>query len=168
VSKSSETKREAARRAWCRYRAGVHFHVLNNNRRTFPEILAIIRRRWPVSCSGDDFAAELQRRFDAEQAERAEWLRDLARRLFDGWYHPRWTFERFAKYVRLRRPKLAKYPVFAGELRRLYDAAHAADLQPQDIDAAGGANAWNGGPVPTGADGTKKRIGLVDEQTTRR
>jgi len=106
---------------------------LNNGRRDFPGILAAIRRRWPVSAAGDDFAAELRQLFDAEQAERETRLRERARRLFDVWNHPRWSFERLEKCIRLRRPKLAKNPIVAAELRRLYDAGHGADLQPQDI-----------------------------------
>lgn len=142
MSRTSNERTEARRRAWCRERARLRFHVLNNGRRPFSEILAAIRRRWPVSAAGDDFAAELRRLYDAEQAERAAWLQELARRLFARWHHPRWQFARLEKYVRLRKPRLAENPAFVAELRRLFDAANAADLQPPDIGRKGGA----GGP----------------------
>ena len=137
MGRTSNEGKEARRRAWCRERARLRFHVLNNGRRPFPAILAAIRRRWPVSAAGDDFAAELLRLYEREETERATWLRELAQRCFSRWHHPRWQFSRLEKYVRLRKPRLAKDPVFAAELRRLFDAANVADLQPHGRQAPG-------------------------------
>jgi hypothetical protein len=132
MGRASNERQEAQRRAWCRQRAKFRFHFLNDGRLPFPEILERIKRRWPVSCSGDDFADELQRLFEQEQAERVEWLQGLARRLFKRWHDPRWQFARLEKYIRLRKPRLAKDPAFAAELRRCFDAAHAPDPQPSE------------------------------------
>lgn len=42
----------------------------------FVELLARIRRRWPVSCAGERFAADLKRLHDLPQAERErQWWR---------------------------------------------------------------------------------------------
>jgi len=74
------TRRETQRQAWMRDRAIFKFFELENGRRPFDEILQRIRRRWPVSCAADDFADRLQRFYEREQNDRAEYWRLQARK----------------------------------------------------------------------------------------
>jgi hypothetical protein len=114
------TKDERGRRAWCQDKAVALLYTLENGRRSFDDILARIRRRWPVSTAGDDFQAKLWRIFEREQVTRRAWSAEQARRWFK-LRDPRWSFERLLVYIQNRRPALVKNPHFLAELRRLYD-----------------------------------------------
>lgn len=121
MNRKSNERREAARRVWMRERAVVRFYSLDNGRRSFPEILERIRRRWPRSAAGSDFEAKLRRIFDREAAARRAWYEERAQR----WFRlrdPRWTLERLVVFIRNRKPALVKNADFLAELRRLYDA----------------------------------------------
>lgn len=112
---------ESKRRAQCRQNARFKFFMLADGFRSFEDILQRIHRRWPVSCAGAEFAQELQRLYDQDQAERTELCRHYAREAFLRLRDPRMDFDALAARCARWDRMLARRPAFMAELRRLYD-----------------------------------------------